>query len=66
MSNKGSNKALWFKDIEIIKVYSFKNSKRNTIIMIVNLKYIKNKEKDRTLYVMQWKGVILYFINFIL
>ena len=50
VSNKGSNKALQFKDVEIIKVYSLKDSKQNTIIATVNLEYIKNKKKDRTLY----------------
>ncbi|KAF1994104.1 hypothetical protein P154DRAFT_448433, partial [Amniculicola lignicola CBS 123094] len=51
ISNKGSNKVLYFKDIALIKVYSLKDPKQSTIIVNINLVYIRNKEKDRKLYI---------------
>jgi len=45
-SAKGSNKAIWFKNINVIVVYSEKHSNKSIIIVNVNLEYIKNKEKD--------------------
>jgi len=45
-SAKGSNKAVWFKNINIMVIYSEKHSNKNTIIVNINLEYIKNKEKD--------------------
>ena len=45
-SAKGSNKALSFKDISLIVVRSLKHPKKTTIIANINLKYIKNKERD--------------------
>ena len=48
-SAKGSNKALSFKDIEIMKVRSVVDPSRSTIIANINLENIKNKEKDRKL-----------------
>jgi len=47
VSAKGSNKALSFKNIKIIKVRSTVDPSRSTIIANVNLENIKNKEKDR-------------------
>jgi len=48
-SAKGSNKAVWFKNINVIVVYSEKYSNKSMIIVNVNLKHIKNKEKDSKL-----------------
>ena len=48
-SAKSSNKAVWFKNINIIVIYSEKHSNKNTIVVNVNLEYIKNKEKDSKL-----------------
>jgi Protein of unknown function (DUF3435) len=45
-SAKGSNKALWFKDIDIMVVRIEKHPKQSTIVVNVNLEHIKNKEKD--------------------
>ena len=45
-SAKGSNKALWFKDIDIMVVRNEKHPKQSTIVVNVNLEHIKNKEKD--------------------
>jgi hypothetical protein len=45
-SAKGSNKAVWFKNINIIVIYSEKCSNKSIIVVNINLKYIKNKEKD--------------------
>jgi hypothetical protein len=45
-STKGSNKAVWFKNINVIVVYSEKHSNISIIIVNVNLEHIKNKEKD--------------------
>ncbi|PVH90143.1 hypothetical protein DM02DRAFT_621147 [Periconia macrospinosa] len=47
-SNKGSNKALWFKDIELMKVRSLKDRSRSTLVANVNLENVKNKERDGT------------------
>jgi hypothetical protein len=49
VSAKGSNKVLLFKDIDFIVVYGLKHPKKIIIIANVNLKYVKNKEKDRKL-----------------
>jgi hypothetical protein len=49
VSAKGSNKALSFKDINFIVVRGLKHPKKTTIIANINLKYVKNKEKDRKL-----------------
>ena len=46
MAAKGSNKALSFKDIKLIKVYSLQNPKQSTIVANISLEHIKNKEKD--------------------
>ena len=45
-SAKGSNKAVWFKNINIIVICSEEHSNKSMVIVNVNLKYIKNKEKD--------------------
>jgi hypothetical protein len=45
-STKGSNKAVWFKNITIIVICSEKYFNKSIIVVNVNLKYIKNKEKD--------------------
>ncbi|OCL00062.1 uncharacterized protein K441DRAFT_537732, partial [Cenococcum geophilum 1.58] len=45
-STKGSNKAVYFKNINIIVIYSKKHSNKSTVIVNINLEYIKNKEKD--------------------
>ncbi|KAL1593050.1 hypothetical protein SLS59_009375 [Nothophoma quercina] len=44
-SAKGSNKALSFKNIEILKVRSIEDPHRSTITANVNLENIKNKER---------------------
>ena len=46
VSTKGSNKALLFKDIEFMKIYSLQEPKQSTIVVNINLKHVKNKEKD--------------------
>jgi hypothetical protein len=46
-SAKGSNKVLLFKDINLIVVRSLKYPKKTIIITNINLKYVKNKERDR-------------------
>jgi hypothetical protein len=48
-SAKGSNKAVWFKNINVIVIYSEKRSNKSTIIVNINLEHIKNKEKDSKL-----------------
>ena len=48
-SAKGSNKAVWFKNINVIVICSKKHSNKSTIVVNVNLEYIKNKEKDSKL-----------------
>jgi len=48
-SAKGSNKAVWFKNINIIVICSKKYSNKNMIVVNINLEYIKNKEKDSKL-----------------
>ncbi|KAF2844512.1 hypothetical protein T440DRAFT_548498 [Plenodomus tracheiphilus IPT5] len=45
-SAKGSNKALSFKNIELLKVRSVVESSQSTIVANVNLENVKNKEKD--------------------
>ena len=48
-STKGSNKAVWFKNINIIVIRSKKHSNNSIIIVNINLEHIKNKEKDSKL-----------------
>ncbi|KAF2844130.1 hypothetical protein T440DRAFT_436829, partial [Plenodomus tracheiphilus IPT5] len=45
-SAKGSNKALLFMNIELLKVRSVVESSQSTIVANVNLENVKNKEKD--------------------
>lgn len=45
-SAKGSNKALLFKNIKILKVRSIVDPSWSTIVANVNLENVKNKEKD--------------------
>jgi hypothetical protein len=45
-SAKGSNKALWFKDINVMIVRSENDPSQSTVMVNVNLEHIKNKEKD--------------------
>ena len=45
-SAKGSNKALSFKDIELMKVRSLQEPGQSTIVANMNLEHVKNKEKD--------------------
>ena len=45
-SAKGSNKAVLFKNINVIVICSEKRSNKSIIIVNVNLEHIKNKEKD--------------------
>jgi len=45
-SAKGSNKAVWFKNINVIVVRSEKHSNKSIIVVNINLEHIKNKEKD--------------------
>ncbi|KAF2194702.1 hypothetical protein K469DRAFT_547808 [Zopfia rhizophila CBS 207.26] len=45
-SDRGSNKALCFKDIEVMVVRSVEDLERSTIVANVNLENIKNKDKD--------------------
>lgn len=51
-SNKGTNKALWFKDVQLMKVRNLKDPNKSTIVANVNLEHVKNKTKDGTPYVM--------------
>jgi len=48
-SAKGSNKAVWFKNINVIVIYSKKHSNKSIVIVNINLEYIKNIEKDSKL-----------------
>jgi hypothetical protein len=52
-SNKGSKQALWFKDIELIKVRCIDNQSKSTIAANVNLENIKNKERGRKPYIIE-------------
>jgi len=45
-SAKGSNKAVWFKNINIIVICSKEHSNKSIVVVNINLEYIKNKEKD--------------------
>ena len=45
-SAKGSNKAVWFKNINVIVVYSKEHFNKSMVVVNINLEYIKNKEKD--------------------
>jgi len=49
VSAKGSNKAVWFKNINVIVIRSEKHFNKNIIVVNINLEYIKNKEKDSKL-----------------
>jgi hypothetical protein len=46
VSAKGSNKALLFKNIDFMVVCGLKHPKKTIIIVNMNLKHVKNKEKD--------------------
>ena len=48
-SAKDSNKAVWFKNINIMVIYSEKYFNKNIIVVNINLEHIKNKEKDSKL-----------------
>ena len=48
-SAKGSNKAVWFKNINIIVIYSKEHFNKSIVVVNINLEYIKNKEKDSKL-----------------
>jgi hypothetical protein len=45
-SAKGSNKALLFRNIKLLKVRSIADPSWSTIIANINLKNVKNKEKN--------------------
>jgi hypothetical protein len=45
-SAKGSNKALSFRNIKLLKVRSIIDPSRSTIVANINLKNVKNKEKN--------------------
>ena len=45
-SAKGSNRALSFKDVELMKVRNLGDSKKSTIIANITLEHVKNKERD--------------------
>ncbi|KAL5404076.1 hypothetical protein PMIN04_012660 [Paraphaeosphaeria minitans] len=47
-SNKGSNKALCFKDVSLMKVPSLTDPNRSVLVANVNLVHVKNKERDGT------------------
>lgn len=47
-SNKGSNKALCFKDVSLMKVPSRTDPNRSVLVANVNLVHVKNKERDGT------------------
>ncbi|KAF2260948.1 hypothetical protein CC78DRAFT_584247 [Lojkania enalia] len=47
-SNKGSNKALCFKDVQLMKVRSISDPNKSTIIANVDLVHVKNKAKNGT------------------
>lgn len=47
-SNKGSNKALWFRDVELIKVRGLDDTKKSTIMANVTFVHVKNKERGGT------------------
>ncbi|KAL5380681.1 hypothetical protein PMIN03_010533 [Paraphaeosphaeria minitans] len=47
-SNKGSNKALCFRDVSLMKVPSLTDPKRSVLVANVNLVHVKNKERDGT------------------
>lgn len=50
-SNKGSNKALCFRDVSLMKVPSLTDPNRSVLVANVNLVHVKNKERDGTSYV---------------
>ena len=50
-SNRNSNKALCYKDVELMKVRSVEDPQRSTIIANVNLEHCKNEEKGGQSYV---------------
>lgn len=45
-SAQGSNKALSFKDVELMKVRHLGDSKKSTIIANITLKHVKKKESN--------------------
>ncbi len=45
-SAKGSNKALWWKHVLLMKVPCTKNPGQSTIVALVNLEHIKNAESS--------------------
>ncbi|KAL5405073.1 hypothetical protein PMIN06_010286 [Paraphaeosphaeria minitans] len=47
-SDKGSNKALCFKDVSLMKVPSLTDPNRSVLMVNVNLVHVKNKERDGT------------------
>ncbi|KAF9729895.1 hypothetical protein PMIN01_11828 [Paraphaeosphaeria minitans] len=47
-SNKGSNKALCFKDVSLMKVHILTDPNRSVLMANVNLVHVKNKERDGT------------------
>ena len=47
-SNKGSNKAIWYKDVELMKVRGLDDPRKSTIIANVTFVHIKNKERGGT------------------
>lgn len=50
-SAKGSNKALLFRNIELMKVRNVKNTEQSTLVANVTLEHVKNKERDGRPYV---------------
>ncbi|KAF1952746.1 hypothetical protein CC80DRAFT_421777, partial [Byssothecium circinans] len=49
-SNKRSNKALYFRDVSLIKAPSLKDPKQSVLMANVNLVHVKNKERNRIPY----------------
>ncbi|OAL56175.1 hypothetical protein IQ07DRAFT_639770 [Pyrenochaeta sp. DS3sAY3a] len=48
-SNRGTNKALCFKDVQLMKVRSLEDPTKSTIVANVNLEHVKNKSKNGTM-----------------
>jgi hypothetical protein len=55
-SNKGSKQALWFKDVELMKIRCVDDRRKSTIATKVNLENVKNKERGGTPYVVEQRG----------
>jgi hypothetical protein len=55
-SNRGSKQALWFKDVELMKVRCVDDRSKSTITANVNLENVKNKERGGTPYVVEQRG----------